>query len=49
MRLIALVLAPITLAAPAYAQAPTARELARVERILACMPLIGGHTAAPRP
>ncbi len=47
MRLIALVLAFVALAAPAFAQAPSARELARVERVLRATPLIDGHNDLP--
>ncbi|MBY0565380.1 MAG: dipeptidase [Hyphomonadaceae bacterium] len=47
MRLIGLILAMTVFAAPAFAQAPTARELARVERILDRTPLIDGHNDLP--
>ncbi len=47
MRLIGLVLALVAFAAPAFAQAPTARELARVERVLRQTPLIDGHNDLP--
>lgn len=47
MRLMALILALAALAAPAFAQAPTPGELARVERILRATPLIDGHNDLP--
>lgn len=48
MRLLAsIVMAAAALAAPAFAQAPTPRELARVERILDRTPLVDGHNDLP--
>jgi membrane dipeptidase len=47
MRFVSLVFALAALAAPAFAQAPTPRELARVERVLARTPLIDGHNDLP--
>lgn len=47
MRVMAFFLALLALVAPAFAQAPTGAELARVERILARTPLVDGHNDLP--